>query len=68
LLLDAPTISCCPVGLLVRSAKVRLLPNPESPRVLIGLAPETLYQMARLASEELLDPSAYVYSVLGSVR
>lgn len=36
--------------------------------VLIGLAPETLYQMARLASEELLDPSAYVYSVLGSVR
>ncbi len=36
--------------------------------VLIGLAPETLYQMARLASEELLDPSAYVYCVLGSVR
>jgi multicomponent Na+:H+ antiporter subunit D len=36
--------------------------------VLIGLAPEQLFQMARLAAEELLDPSAYVHSVLGSVR
>ena len=36
--------------------------------VLIGLAPEHLFQMARLAAEELLDPSLYVNSVLGSVR
>lgn len=36
--------------------------------VLIGLAPEPLYQLARQAAQELLDPSAYVYMVLGGAR
>ena len=33
--------------------------------LLIGLAPEPVYQLARRAAEELLDPGAYVYSVVG---
>lgn len=31
----------------------------------IGLWPEPLYQIARQAAEELIDPAAYVYTVVG---
>ncbi|MFO7715499.1 Na+/H+ antiporter subunit D [Desulfosarcina sp.] len=36
--------------------------------VFIGLSPEPLYQVARQAAEELLDPGGYVYAVIGSIR
>ncbi len=36
--------------------------------VWIGLSPELLYQLARAAAEELLDPGVYVATVLGGVR
>ncbi|BBO69214.1 cation:proton antiporter [Desulfosarcina alkanivorans] len=36
--------------------------------VLIGLSPELLYQLARAAAEELLEPGAYVYTVIGTMR
>ena len=36
--------------------------------VFIGLSPEPFYQLARQAAEELLDPGAYVYTVIGSMR
>jgi len=36
--------------------------------VLIGLSPEPVYQLARTAAEELLDPGAYVYAVIGRMR
>jgi multicomponent Na+:H+ antiporter subunit D len=36
--------------------------------VFIGLAPESLFQMAQATAQELLDPGAYVYSVVGVVR
>jgi multicomponent Na+:H+ antiporter subunit D len=34
--------------------------------VFIGLWPEPLFQMARQAAAELIDPGAYVYTVVGS--
>jgi multicomponent Na+:H+ antiporter subunit D len=36
--------------------------------VWIGLSPEPLYQLARAAAEELLDPGVYAATVLGSMR
>jgi multicomponent Na+:H+ antiporter subunit D len=36
--------------------------------VLIGLSPEPLYQLARTAADELLNPMAYVYTVVGEMR
>jgi multicomponent Na+:H+ antiporter subunit D len=36
--------------------------------VLIGLSPDPLYQLARAAADELLDPGAYVYTVIGNMR
>jgi multicomponent Na+:H+ antiporter subunit D len=36
--------------------------------VFIGLSPEFVYLLAMTAAEELLDPAAYVYSVVGSMR
>jgi multicomponent Na+:H+ antiporter subunit D len=36
--------------------------------VLIGLSPEPLYQLARTAADELLEPGAYVYTVIGNMR
>lgn len=36
--------------------------------VLIGLSPEPLYQLARTAADELLEPGAYVYTVIGKMR
>ena len=33
--------------------------------VFIGIFPEPVYQLARAAAEELLDPGAYVYTVIG---
>jgi multicomponent Na+:H+ antiporter subunit D len=36
--------------------------------VLIGLSPELLFQLARTAADELLDPGAYVYTVIGNMR
>jgi multicomponent Na+:H+ antiporter subunit D len=36
--------------------------------VLIGLAPEPLYRLARAAADELLEPGAYVYTVIGAMR
>jgi multicomponent Na+:H+ antiporter subunit D len=36
--------------------------------VCIGLWPEPIYQLARTAAEELLDPRAYVYTVVGEMR
>ncbi len=36
--------------------------------VLIGLVPGPLYQLASRAAAELLDPSAYVYTVMGALR
>lgn len=36
--------------------------------VCIGLWPEPFFQLARAAAEELLDPKAYVYSVVGEMR
>ena len=36
--------------------------------VLIGLSPEPLYQLARAAANELLEPGAYVYTVIGNMR
>ncbi|MGA6924170.1 MAG: proton-conducting transporter membrane subunit, partial [Desulfosarcina sp.] len=36
--------------------------------VCIGLWPEPLYQLARVAAEELLDPGAYIYAVVGNMR
>ena len=36
--------------------------------VIIGLSPEPFFQLARVAADELLDPSAYAYTVMGSVR
>jgi multicomponent Na+:H+ antiporter subunit D len=35
--------------------------------VLIGLSPEPLYQLARTAADELLEPGAYVYTVIGNM-
>jgi hypothetical protein len=36
--------------------------------VLIGLSPEPIYQLARAAADELLNPMAYVYTVVGEMR
>ena len=36
--------------------------------VIIGVMPEPFYQFARQAAETLLDPNAYVYGAIGSVR
>ncbi len=36
--------------------------------VLIGLSPEPLYQLASTAADELLEPGAYVYTVIGNMR
>lgn len=36
--------------------------------VIIGLWPEPFYQIARAAADELLDPRAYVYTVVGNIR
>ena len=36
--------------------------------VIIGLSPEPLYQLARAAADELLEPGAYVYTVIGNMR
>ena len=36
--------------------------------VFIGLWPDPFYQLARAAAEELLDPRAYVYTVVGNIR
>ena len=36
--------------------------------VLIGLSPEPLYQLARAAADELLEPGAYAYTVIGAMR
>ncbi len=36
--------------------------------VLIGLSPEPVYQLARAAAHELLEPGAYVYTVIGTMR
>ncbi|WP_372683454.1 Na+/H+ antiporter subunit D [Desulfosarcina sp.] len=36
--------------------------------VFIGLWPEPFYQLARTAAEELIDPRAYVYTVVGEMR
>lgn len=36
--------------------------------LIIGLSPEPLYQLARAAADELLEPSAYVYTVIGNMR
>ena len=36
--------------------------------VLIGLSPEPVYQLARAAADELLEPGAYVYTVIGTIR
>jgi multicomponent Na+:H+ antiporter subunit D len=36
--------------------------------VLIGLSPEPLYQLATTAANELLEPGAYVYTVIGNMR
>jgi multicomponent Na+:H+ antiporter subunit D len=33
--------------------------------VFIGIFPEPVYQLARAAADELLDPGAYVYTVVG---
>ena len=33
--------------------------------VFIGICPEPVYQLARAAADELLDPGAYVYTVVG---
>jgi len=36
--------------------------------VYIGLSPEPLFQLARAAAEELLEPGAYVYTVIGTMQ
>ena len=36
--------------------------------LLMGLSPDPVYQLASRAAEELLEPGAYVYSVVGAVR
>ena len=36
--------------------------------VLIGLLPGPLYHLARAAADELLEPGAYVYTVIGNMR
>ncbi len=36
--------------------------------VLMGLSPEPLVQLARTAAGEILDPSGYVYTVIGNMR
>jgi multicomponent Na+:H+ antiporter subunit D len=36
--------------------------------IIIGLSPEPLYQLASRAAAELLDPAAYVYTVIGDHR
>jgi multicomponent Na+:H+ antiporter subunit D len=36
--------------------------------VFIGLSPEPLFQLARAAADELLEPGAYVYTVIGTMR
>ena len=35
--------------------------------VFIGLSPEPLYQLARQAAQDLLEPAAYVYTVIGKM-
>jgi multicomponent Na+:H+ antiporter subunit D len=36
--------------------------------ILIGLSPEPLFRLARATANELLEPAAYVYTVIGDLR
>jgi len=36
--------------------------------VFIGLSPEPVFQLAQRAAEELLEPAAYVYTVIGNMQ